>query len=426
MKKVINFMMLLIVLYFGAQALYNFFLGRDEATYQINKENGNYQVVEKYGVVEQEKESINSYYYEITKDNILFNFRITNSSFLGVKAYLNDLKTYEENGISCIYPIFKDDKVHTDVYCNMDNIQYEYGLLKGKYAGLDNFVNELKTLGYSHNAWQTSVSVKTTGNLKYFNENQFANHYLAVWNFKGIYIVGQNREDVHVLLGTNELNNTLGARVNNYYVFPNYLVGPQFDTLLITQVQTGRDYQFPLNQKIADNSYIQGSVDGNLYLMDKINKIQYKFNILNRTVEIVGSTNITGVLYRNGLWTSKSVDEMIALNMVFGDDEPVVEGLDMTGITNVDNIYGKGGYYYLWSTTGSNTKLYRVDKENISKRTLLLDLPNVSDIQYVGSSVFLISNEYIYGYHENYGLKQLVQYDSLKVNKINRYEVYNY
>lgn len=419
-------MIILIILYLGSQALYNIFLGRDVETYNLTKENGSYQVVEKYGAVEQGQESINSYYYEITKDNVLFNFRITNSNFLGVKMYLNDVKVYEEGNLKCLYPIFKDEKAHTDIFCNIDNIQYEYGILKGKYVGLDSFVSNLKTLGYAHKAWETSTSLKTTGNLNYYNENQFANHYLAVWNYKGIYIVGQNREDIHLLLNTNVNDNSLGAKVNNYYVFPDYLPGPLFESLLITQIQTGRDYEFQLNQKIADNSFVQGSVDGSLYLIDKTNKIQYKFNIQDRSVEIVGSTNVPGVLYRNGIWSSKSVAEMIDGYMVFGDDEPVVEGLDMSGITNVDSIYGKGGYYYLWSTVGSNTKLYRVDKENVAKRTLLFDMPNVSDIQYIGSSIFFISNQYIYGYHENYGLKPLVEYSSLKENKTNRFEVYYY
>ena len=74
-------------------------------------------------------------------------------NFTGKREIIEDLKIYNNNALTCLYPIFKEEKNTLDVICKNGEKQYLYNTLKGQDTNLDSFVVSLKAQGYNHPSW---------------------------------------------------------------------------------------------------------------------------------------------------------------------------------------------------------------------------------------------------------------------------------
>lgn len=417
-------MSLFVILFIAIQVIYNFFVNNSEIKYKIYNNNNEYVIKERFEKIKQNGQKIGSYYYEISDGNQVFYFRSIDKKYTGVTRLLADISIYKDNQVYCMYPIFKDTIKGIDVICSIDDIQYYYGSIIGNYVGLDKFVSDLAKKNYFHPSWTNNITASSLGSLSYYKENFFPAIQMTVWNYNGIVNVGPKFQKVFQPLYIKTFQNTIGSKVGEYYAFADIGNDANFDVINLLNVATGKETYFGLNQNIHKDFFIQGAIEDDLYIVDRVNKLQYKINVKLKTVEIVGSSTIKGQFYWNGKFIEKSIDEMIESKLVFGKDPIEVEGLDMRNVSRLDRAYDDGVYYYVYYQTLDNMKLYRIDKNNIKKKTFIFDMPHVSNIKYLDDKIYFISEDSIYGYHDAYGLKKQATYNELKNNTLNRLEIF--
>lgn len=74
MKRILQILIVLFVLYYGVQVIFSFFDKGYNEIYYIESDNQKFEINESY--ISNQKNEKNSYYIEINVDNKLFNFRL--------------------------------------------------------------------------------------------------------------------------------------------------------------------------------------------------------------------------------------------------------------------------------------------------------------------------------------------------------------
>ncbi|MDD3048791.1 MAG: hypothetical protein PHQ89_02215 [Bacilli bacterium] len=430
MKKMFGIIAILLFVYILIQFIFGLIIGTHIVEYKLEENKELYNIKEvftaRYQTLYLNKRDTNSYYYEISdqKNNILSSFKIT-GKYKGFKKYLKRIKVYKDDNLFCIYPILKDNDVLLDVICKKNDEQVLYANLKGTNNNLDLFVESLKKLGYSHYSWEKE-DLKTTEleNVKIYKNNLLDDQYIALWNYKGIYNINKEKPIKLTLLLNDQYDNNLSFILNNYYIIPNYNKKNSFDTLIKVNLKTSVVNNFKLDLNIAYNSFIQGRVDDDIYIVDKANNNQYKINILKEKISLFGYIDRASIYY-NGKWQSKTIYDIVDNNLTFGFDEKIPESLNNNQYLSIDSVLGDtDGYYYMYTSSDNLVKAYRIDKQNTSIKTLLFKVPNISNIKYINKSIYFISEDILYMYSDETGLRPLLKYHELIFNKSNMYEIY--
>jgi hypothetical protein len=432
MKKMFSITMLLLLIYIIIQAIYGYFVGQHVLNYKFKIDDKIYNIKEKftnkYRTTNYEKDDLPSYYYEISleKDtNPLFNFKIV-GSYTGVSHFLQNIKVYNDNNMTCIYPIFKDNQNLLDVMCNKDSKQLLYRNIKGENKELDQFVVSLIKDGYNHYSWHNpDLSTTKLDNINIYKYNYFDSLYIALWNYKGIYLInGDNSRNLH-LLGRDQYNNNLSALINYYYIIPDYSAGgSSFNRFLRTDLRTGNVSYISISP-ISFDSFIQGVVENKLYIIDRNNKIQYQFDVENKKLSIIGDTTNQAKYYYNGAWKDKSIFDIIDNTLKFGRDSNIPSSFNQYNAYLIDEVMGDSdGCYYLYIKDNGKTKVYRADKQNPNLLTLLFTTNSISNVKYIDDMVYYIDNDTLYIYSDKTGLRALVKYNELAFNHSNMYDIY--
>ena len=145
MKKIFMILVILFMLYFGIQIGYSFFGSGHQAEYSVKTEEKNFLVKETFS---NKKNDIKSYYFEINYDNDIFYYQTT-ADFKKSNEIIKNIYYYGDNMYSCIFPIFEDNKIISDVICKNNDILYNYHNISGKDKDLDNFILNLQEKGYN-------------------------------------------------------------------------------------------------------------------------------------------------------------------------------------------------------------------------------------------------------------------------------------
>src|SRR5574344_2574573 len=134
MKKIFALLILLYIVFFGAQFIFNYFRTSHEVFYNVN----NVEIKEYYqGNTKNEKEN---YYFELTTASNTFYIQ-TFSNLNKNKKVITDIKYYSDEQYECLLPIFKNDIVLTDMICINSGIMNNYQNIKD-----DNVTEYLKTI----------------------------------------------------------------------------------------------------------------------------------------------------------------------------------------------------------------------------------------------------------------------------------------
>jgi hypothetical protein len=293
MKRLIKVMLLLVLIFIGFEFALVFLKGGHNVTYKIKTGNSEFIVKEVFTrnktTKSKQTKDVNNYYFEITIDGDTkptFNFK-TFADYKNFKMLIKSIEYYSDDNIKCIYPVFKERKNDIDVLCSKDNILIDYKELKGTNKNLDQFVNSLVSKGYDLPAWhEVDASQDTYGKYKIYTNNIIDGDYFMLWNYIGFYIINKNGNDNIELFTRPEYDNNLGVRVGKYYVIPNYDERYDFSEINIVNLENGNIKEKTLGQKISYDSYIQGVVDNEIYLFDKENKIQYKINPTEASINL--------------------------------------------------------------------------------------------------------------------------------------------
>lgn len=430
MKKMFGVVVVLLIMYIAFQVVYSYTVGRRINSYKISTDGIDYEVKETY--IARHKTSghsatdKNNYYYEIkSNDKIIFSFKLV-GNYTGVEKFIKELKIYKNNDLICAYPVFKDKTESLDVLCNNGDKYYLYGTAKGQDAGLDAFVTNLKVLGYVHPSWDAAnLEIKKVGAFELYSKNISEDQNLTIWQYKGFYRMTSRGENYFSLNTSDQYEATLTTMVNQYYVIPDYKETYKFTRMFVTNLISGSMDTLDLGVTIPYDSFIQGVADNKIYIVDRGNKIQYTIDIYSKETKVVGDIYNSTKYYNNGKWETKSIYDVIDNALVFKTEPVIPDNLKALNPVFVGEVGGEtDGYFYLYIQENGGVSVYRVDKQNTTILTLIFKVPSINSIKYVASDIYFISNDTLYTYRNNLGLRSLVKYSEFVFNKSNLYNVY--
>jgi hypothetical protein len=431
MKRLVKLLVVAALLIIVFEIGFSFIKKGHDVTYEITNHDNRFIIKESYkhSVKTENKtnEDNNNYYFEIAINNVqtpVFVFK-TFSNYNNYKMIIQDIKYYEDDGIKCIYPIFKGHKNDIDVLCNKEGILIDYKLLKGTNSNLDNFVNDLIDSGYTLKAWQEQTSQKKKlGYYNVFTDNIPDGDYLVLWKYNGIYIVtNHGNENIELYLQAH-YDNDLGILVDRYYVLPNYDEKHDFSKINAVNVYSGKIKEMNTTSKISYDSYLQGIVNGELYLFDVDNKIQYKINPNEGSITAIGN-DLDGVKYYDGNWSDKKVSDFIQEKVVFKYNYTIPANINVYNYYQLDEALGEtDGYFYFYVKNKDKTNVYRVDKQNTNHIKLLFTIDDISNIKYKKDYIYFLSKDTIYYYHDSTGIVPLAENFEYLFNSKNMYDIY--
>ena len=169
-------------------------------------------------------------------------------------------------------------------------------------------------------------------------------------------------------------------------------------------------------QKISKDSYINGVIDNEIYLFDKDELKQYKISKNGKKVTEVGNKK-NGALYYNLGFETKDIYSFRDNNLKFKTNNNYIKKIEgSTSIKFIEN--DKDTYYYV--TDSNNVYYYNTN----SKIKVQLFNKKISDFKLVNETLFFISDDTLYSYNQQEGIKQLLKYKELSFNWDNRIAIY--
>ena len=431
MKKMFGLIIVLLMFYLIAQAVYQYTTGGFSHHYRLLVGKDYYHVKETFTrhhlSLNKRIKDIPSYYYEINKENdeLFYSFKLL-GNYMGTKNYLEDLKVYEEGKMICIYPIFTEHNNQLDIICSTGEEQFNYIIARHKNDNIINFINDLQEEGYDHYSWHDEEDLlENFEKIKIYSENFVSEQRIIIWNYKGIYVVSKGLKKIHNFLKQDHYKNNLGVMIDQYYIVPKYLKDGYFEEMEIINILTSTSSSEKLNYQISNNSFIQGVINNLIYIIDKDNQIQYEFNLDTKKMIIMGNKKITGRHYLNGKWVEKGIKEIIDEELVFQEEIEIPSSLKEYNAYKIDSVLGEtDGYYYLYKKVNEETEVYRIDKQNIAYLTLLFKIPSIEEIKYVEDKIYFLNDDTLYVYSDSLGLRPLVKYNEFIFNKNRIYDVF--
>lgn len=410
MKRTLILLVILFIFYLLIQIIFNYVGPGHDIEYKVD----GYNIHEI--LTQHQKDEIDNYYFEITKDNIVFNFQIDNVR-QGSKL-IKSIEYFKNVNYECMVPVLRIKGEYLNVVCKKDDVYYNYSDIKGSDPEVDLFAKE-----YDHTYENSDKIVKDNANL-FVYANLIKNHYMALEYYKGIYIINSKNSYKRVSLFKKEkYSKPLSTIVNNYYIIADYNEEYDFHKFILVDLGTGIKSTITSNQAISFNSYIQGTIGNSVYLFDKDNQKQYKINVKNSTVSEIGNVNSGIKIYQDGEFIDANVYEATEKELVFNAN--IDTNLLDKEYARVDLIGGKtAGYYYMYELNNGEYTVYRASSRNPKIKTYLFKTSNINHIAYVGTYVYYLKDGEVYA-HSNLGNRLILSYKDIVYNDDLKFYVYS-
>ena len=164
-----------------------------------------------------------------------------------------------------------------------------------------------------------------------------------------------------------------------------------------------------------------GSYKNKLYLVDLDKYIEYSIDPYSRKVEKIGEESTGYKGFENGklidVSTSdfKSNIDKYKVNALIQDDT-------ITSKFNATNIFKVDKYYYF---KDKNNNFYRSNTKYKTNPTLLFRLNEVSDWKVIDNNILVISDNLLYFYNDEYGLKKVMLNNEFRYRYKNMYGLWH-
>ena len=332
-----------------------------------------------------------------------------NKDFNRQNMVINSIKRFDENGLSCIMPVFKDNSI-SEITCKNGDGLVSYSYLKQQGNGsVNSFVSNLKTEGYNSFSWENGNDFEQYKNMQV--AINFPEEFGAtIWGYNKLYLIKKGEYKESNLFSEKRLDNSLAALAGNYYVTLNTDDGDKsttFERIYLINVKDGlKDPLFieEENGGISRNIYFAGVVGKKVYIVDKTNKKEYEINTADKSIKVVGSETLSTGLYYNGeKMVNVDINELINNNYYFKTN---VEVADLSSKYGNIEIKESNKKYYFKNDAG---EVFYVLKSDLDHPVKLFSLSNLREWKVIGDSVFGISGDTLYMYNFDYGLKPIIK-----------------
>ena len=374
--------------------------------YNVNK----YRVEENFYI----NNDIHHYDFVVSKKKNKYVF-YNNNSFGKDKKIIKNIVSKNSGKTTCIMPIYKDNS-NGNILCNYEGrVVTNYYLNDVNKDLYKKIVKEFNKDGYD-------ISIKKDDNsykykkLKIYKNNIDKKETFTLWNYKGLFMINNNKTTYKKLLKDDKYENKLASVVGKYYVFidtNNILKGFKLYYYDMEKDKL-KDYT-DKKKKIDDDIYFCGVYNNELYIYDKHNKKQYRFNPYKSKLKKVGDKVNGFYLVKNN--KLENVDyyefkEIIYFNNSISNDK-------LSKLYDSKDIYMIDNYYYIYSKDGC---FYRVNKDNIKDGVLLFRLNKASYYIIKDNNIIVSRDDNLYRYNDDVGFVNIIKYNELKYNFENIYD----
>ena len=376
--------------------------------------NNKYKVLEKLTI----KHNNYRYYFEITLPNKkMINFDYT-ASYKDIQL-IKDILLYQDDNTICLYPVFNQKPFFTRVICLND--QYIYDPLAIKDQNIDPFIKKLESKNYITINSSKNI-IKTNDNIEIYTNNFRANEYLTFWNNKDLKIIDQDNIKTINLSHNGQYENSLGVVINHFYITPDLNQNYDFTNIKVINLLNGKLASFKSPYKISFDSYVQGIINDEIYLIDRSNAVQYKINFTKKKVNIIGGKEKYTSYYDQGQFKKMNIYECLSQDQIFNMSQTIDPELKIKPFDRVDYI---NNYYYGYQIKNNVTYVYQIYNDNIDLKTLLFKTSDIRNVIYNNNNIYFIKDDTIYRYNQDSGLKPLIKHFELNFNKDQIYNIYN-
>lgn len=405
MKKQVKYILIVIVLVVITFFFINKFKTHHTIKYHI-KNNNNIEIIETY-----HKDNENDYYIlEINKDDKKFIFDV-NNKFNKKKKIIKDVIVYDNNDLTCIYPISINDKVTLNIECLIDDKLYSYNSIKDEYD-LNEFTENIPNFNSEYYNDKKS-NISKYNDIKVYNDNLYDNENIILYNYKELIKIKKHESSKIQFSNFDIYNNTLGVLINNWYLIPKYSNKPEISSYYVIDIVKEKKNEIKIDKKLSTNVYINGIIDDKLYIFDKSNIIQYEIDPKKKKINKVGDKN--AIKFYDGKWINSNPYDYVNSEKKFN-----LVSHDIKLSFEYENIFETSNAYYFYTDKGS---FYKVYKKYLENPILLFESSDYHEVKLINNKVYFISNNSIYRY-DDYGIKTILQRNELKYNFNNIYSVY--
>lgn len=409
MKKMLGLLIILSLILLGIKFGFTFIEKGHEINYVVNTNENNFEVKEIYTV--NTKDEKNNYYFEININNTKFDYQTFNSFNMASKI-VKDIY-YFKGEYECILPVFMNNTILSDIICKKGDNYYNYHDLKGN-SELDNFASQLEQYGYNiKNFENNSTEVKTVNGVTYYN-NLFGGHYVALESYKGLNVLNNSMYS-RELFSKDVYTKSISGYIGKYYIVADYMKDTKFNVFTIVNLVNGKVSNISYDYDISLDSYILGTYDNSIYIMDKSTMKEYELNIATKTIIEVGNKEIGIKIYKDNNAEYDNAYNVVNNNLTFASyventfNNSTYSKIIKTGIQ-------KSGYYYIFEKIGNNYKVYRSNIQNGINKTYLFTTTTLNNFVYSNDTIYYQDGEYIKRYSDVSGIETVLKYSELKFN----------
>lgn len=349
MKKIIASILVIYIFLFFLEFSFNYFKKEHVVQYTINS----IKIKEDYKGNTKNEE--NNYYFEIETNQNTFYIQ-TYENFNKEKKIIKKIEYFKNDDYECILPIFKENKIVTDLICIENGIQKNYNTFQNKE--IDEF---LDSTIYNKENYKNNSKTIIKGLSTFYVDNLPEKTYLALTYYKGIKIADQTSLQEIELFKKDVYNQKIRTFYENKYIIIDYNKDYQANEFILVDLKKRKKVVIGSNYTIKYDAYIQGTINNAVYLFDKDTKSQYQIDIDEKTITRIGNVN-SGIKYYDGSWQIKNANDAIKEELKFKTYEQNDEFVMIKKIRG--NKYGttiyveeENGKYNVYESYRNNGKL---------------------------------------------------------------------
>ena len=249
--------------------------------------------IDEYKVTEEFNDKQSYYYFQIKYNSLDYELLI-NHKYSGEKLITNITK-YSEKEELCL--VLELTIGNSSLVCSKDNKLINWNLISDNLK--DKIPSEL-IKEYSENSY-------TEKDITIFNN---IDSKIYIWNYKGFDVIENGKLKTLNIFDDDVYDTNLIAKINNYIIIPNYNQKYNFNKIIILNTKTDKIEEWELNYEISYDSYVMGSYENSIYLVDTKNKIQYELVPHKQKARIIATKNSQGLVYKKE-WQKMTVNKMI-------------------------------------------------------------------------------------------------------------------
>lgn len=313
----------------------------------------------------------------IKEDNL---FQIVLYQKRGIqKKLINKIEEIKSDNVICYNVIINKEN---NVSCFQEKEPIAFYLIED-----ENIKSQLQNLDLNFYYEQNEPA-----DFKFYN-NLEDNVFVALWNYKGFYIMnGENITNLD-LLQKERYDNSLCILKDEYLIFPNYDKNHEFEKLYKVNLKS-EDVSNIETPKIDYDYYWSGEFKNNLYLYDEKYSLLYEINVKKEKANLIGSEN-------KGYIKIKNNKKVTALKKEYENKITYFE-------KNISNYEVSDAVY----------KVYNDDF-----KVKIFNTADIKIIKEYKDSLYFLYKDNLYSYNSK-GIKKILHFFELNFNKENMLYVY--